>query len=136
MDIETILKNVGEVSSRFSMQRNERQRRTALVEADFAELRDAGFLLTGVPVEQGGVWESLHRSARPVCEILRILAHGDPSVALVCAMHPTVLAFWLASPTAPSPVGEAMDGATAMRLRDRPRRGLVGHNHVGARKRW
>ena len=101
MDIQTILKNVGEVSSRFSMQRNERQRRTALVEADFAELRDAGFLLTGVPVEQGGVWESLHRSARPVCEILRTLAHGDSSVALVCAMHPTVLSFWLASPTAP-----------------------------------
>ena len=107
MDIETIRKNVGDVSSRFSGERNERQRRTALVEADFAELRDAGFLLTGVPVEQGGVWESLHRSARPVCEILRTLAHGDPSVALVCAMHPTVLSLWLASPTAPPPVGEA-----------------------------
>jgi alkylation response protein AidB-like acyl-CoA dehydrogenase len=114
VDIETILQNVGEVSFRFSTQRNERQQRVALVPADFAELRDAGFLLTGVPVEQGGVWESLHRSARPVCEILRILAHGDPSVALVCAMHPTVLALWLASPTAPSPFEEAW---TAQRRR-------------------
>lgn len=103
MDIETVLKNVGEVSSRFSSQRTERQRRTALAEADFSTLRDAGFLLTGVPVEQGGVWENLRRSARPVCEILRILAHGDPSVALVSAMHPSVLAVWLASPTVPTP---------------------------------
>ena len=106
MDIETILQNVRDVSSRFSTQRNERQQRVALVAADFDELRDAGFLLTGVPVEQGGLWENLHRSARPVCEMLRILAHGDPSVALVCAMHPAVLAFWLASPTAPSPFQE------------------------------
>lgn len=114
MDIDTILKNVSEVSSRFSRQRTERQQRTGLVAADFDELREAGFLLTGVPVDQGGVWEDLRRSARPVSAILRILAHGDPSVALVCAMHPTVLAFWLASPTAPSPFGEAW---TAQRRR-------------------
>ena len=83
MDIHTVLKNVGELSSRFAAERNERQQRRALVASDFAALRDAGFLLTGVPVEEGGVWQDLRHSARPVCEILRVLAHGDSSVALV-----------------------------------------------------
>ena len=27
---------------------------------------------------------------RTVCELLRVLASGDSSVALVCAMHPVV----------------------------------------------
>jgi alkylation response protein AidB-like acyl-CoA dehydrogenase len=105
--MNTVQKNVSEVSSRFAHQRAERQQRDALVAADFDELREAGFLLTGVPTDQGGVWQDLRHSARPVCEILRTLAHSDSSVALVCAMHPSVLAFWLASPTAPPPFGEA-----------------------------
>ncbi len=37
-------------------------------------------------------------SARPLCEIYRRLASADPSVALVSCMHPSVIAFWLASP--------------------------------------
>ena len=107
MDVHTVLKNVGELSSRFAAERNERQQRRALVASDFAALRDAGFLLTGVPVEEGGVWQDVRHSARPVCEILRVLAHGDPSVALVCAMHPSVLAVWLTSPEVPPPFQEA-----------------------------
>jgi alkylation response protein AidB-like acyl-CoA dehydrogenase len=107
MDIHTVLKNVGELSSRFVAERNERQQRRALVASDFATLRDAGFLLTGVPVEEGGVWQDVRHSARLVCEILRVLAHGDSSVALVCAMHPSVLAVWLTSPEVPPPFQEA-----------------------------
>jgi alkylation response protein AidB-like acyl-CoA dehydrogenase len=107
MDIHTVLKNAGELSSRFAAERHERQQRRALVASDFAALSDAGFLLTGVPVEEGGVWQDVRRSARPVCEILRVLAHGDPSVALVCAMHPSVLAVWLTSPEVPPPFQEA-----------------------------
>lgn len=107
MDIHTVLKNLGDISSRFAAERTERQQRRALVTDDFAALRDAGFLLTGVPVEEGGVWQDLRRSTRPVCETLRILAHGDPSVALVCAMHPSVLAVWLTSPEVPPPSQEA-----------------------------
>jgi alkylation response protein AidB-like acyl-CoA dehydrogenase len=98
VDIHAVLRNLRDISSHFAAERTERQQRRALVSADFAELRDAGFLLTGVPVEEGGVWQGLRRSTRPVCETLRILAHGDPSVALVCAMHPSVLAVWLTSP--------------------------------------
>jgi alkylation response protein AidB-like acyl-CoA dehydrogenase len=107
MDVHTVLKNVGELSSRFAAERTERQQRRTLVASDFAALRDAGFLLTGIPVEAGGVWQDVRRSARPVCDILRVLAHGDPSVALVCAMHPSVLAVWLTSPEVPPPFQEA-----------------------------
>ena len=48
-------------------------------------------------------------SARPICEMLRTLAHGDSSVALVCAMHPVVLNFWMATAQAPSPFHKAWD---------------------------
>jgi hypothetical protein len=59
MDIHSVLKNLRDISSRFAAERTERQQRRALVTADFTELRDAGFLLTGVPVEEGGVWQDL-----------------------------------------------------------------------------
>jgi alkylation response protein AidB-like acyl-CoA dehydrogenase len=48
----------------------------------------------------------LKASTRPVCDILKTLAMGDPSVALVCAMHPVVLAYWLTQETAPEPYTE------------------------------
>jgi alkylation response protein AidB-like acyl-CoA dehydrogenase len=72
-------------------------------------LAEAGFLLTGVPAELGGVWESPPASVRAVAEIHRALARGDPSVALVASMHPTVLMAigWLAFPSATSPYDEA-----------------------------
>lgn len=81
MDVRPILENVRELSARFATERRERQQRRALVAADFAQLRDAGFLLTGVPVDQGGSWENVHQSTRPICDILRTLAHGDSSVS-------------------------------------------------------
>ena len=101
MDSRTILENVREVSARFAAGRRERQQRRELVAADFAQLREAGFSLTGVPVDQGGIWQSVQQSTRPLCELLRTLAHGDASVALVCAMHPTVLSFWLTKAQVP-----------------------------------
>jgi alkylation response protein AidB-like acyl-CoA dehydrogenase len=100
MNIEELQANVREVATWFASQRGERQQRRALDTADFARLADAGFLLTGVPASQGGVWESVPKSSRAVCELLRTLAGGDSSVALVASMHPAVLAFWLASPVA------------------------------------
>ena len=41
--------------------------------------------------------------------MLRVLAHGDASVALVCAMHPSVLNFWMATPEAPAPLRPAWE---------------------------
>lgn len=103
MDADTILRNVRQVAAGFAAERSGRQQRRTLFPEDFVELRKAGVLLTGVPVELGGMWEDVHHSTRPVCEIIRTLAHGDSSVALVCAMHPSVLGFWLNSPEVPSP---------------------------------
>jgi alkylation response protein AidB-like acyl-CoA dehydrogenase len=75
MDAQTILDNVREVSAHFAMERSERQQRRGLEVDDFAQLREAGFLLAGVPVDHGGIWESVRRSTRPLCELLRTLAH-------------------------------------------------------------
>jgi len=106
---DTILHKVREVAEGFAAERKERQQRRSLAAADFARLADAGFLLTAVPVDQGGMWEDVRRSTRPICNILKTLAHGDPSVALVSAMHPAVLGFWLGTPTVPSAFQKAWD---------------------------
>jgi alkylation response protein AidB-like acyl-CoA dehydrogenase len=109
VEAATVHENIRALSADFAMQRRERQQRRELVAADFARLGDAGFLLTGVPVEHGGIWQNVRQSARPICEVLRILAHGDSSVALVCAMHPVVLNFWMATAQAPPPFDKAWE---------------------------
>jgi alkylation response protein AidB-like acyl-CoA dehydrogenase len=78
-----------------------------LERADFDELRDAGLLLAAVPERMGGLWRSVGESTRPTCDALRTLARADSSVALVSAMHPAVLGFWLALRAAPTPAWEA-----------------------------
>jgi alkylation response protein AidB-like acyl-CoA dehydrogenase len=98
MNAATVLDNVRAVSDSFAADRKARQPRRHLDAADFARLREAGFLLTGVPEGKGGLWSSVAESTRPICEILRTLARGDASVALVSSMHPAVLSFWLATP--------------------------------------
>jgi alkylation response protein AidB-like acyl-CoA dehydrogenase len=44
----------------------------------------------------GGPWRSVPESTAPVARLLRTLGAADPSVALVSAMHPAVVGFWLA----------------------------------------
>jgi alkylation response protein AidB-like acyl-CoA dehydrogenase len=97
VDARTVLENVRTVSDEFAADRKERQRRRHLEQDDFTRLADAGFLLTGVPKSHGGLWESVPASTRSICEILRVLAQGDASVALVSSMHPAVLSFWIAT---------------------------------------
>jgi hypothetical protein len=82
-DAQAILANIRAVSARFAQERGKRQRRRTLVQADFGQLSAAGFLLAVVPLVQGGIWERVARSTRPICEMLRTLAYGDPSAALV-----------------------------------------------------
>jgi alkylation response protein AidB-like acyl-CoA dehydrogenase len=60
-------------------QRAERLARRALDAADLRRLAEAGFLLTGVPEESGGLWRSTAESLRPIGEVLRTLATADPS---------------------------------------------------------
>ena len=97
MQDQDVLDAAADIAQAWRGQRRERFARTSLDWADFAALRDAGFLHLAAPVEQGGTWRSAAESLRTVCETLRALAAGDPSPALVAAMHPAVLAFWLGS---------------------------------------
>jgi alkylation response protein AidB-like acyl-CoA dehydrogenase len=89
---------VREIAADWRADRAERQVRRHLDRADFARLRDAGLLRLIAPVDAGGLLESIEASARPMCGIYRELAAADPSVALVSSMHPSVIAFWLATP--------------------------------------
>jgi len=101
VDATNVHEGVARIAESWAADRAARQARRALDPADFAALRDAGFTLTGVPVELGGIWHDIRSSTRDVAEILRTIAHADPSVALVSSMHPAVLSFWLATPKVP-----------------------------------
>ena len=107
MNAQTVLDNIQQVAEGFATQRSERQTRRHLDRADFDALAAAGYPLVSVPVAQGGLWVDLATSTRTICELLRTLAKGDPSVALVSAMHPAVTAFWTCQPQAPAPYTEA-----------------------------
>jgi alkylation response protein AidB-like acyl-CoA dehydrogenase len=106
MKIETILENVPNLAQEFAARRDERQRRKEADPADYRRLQDLGIHLMAVPTDCGGTWESLRQSARPLCTVLRTVAHGDPSVALASAMHPLVLSPWRV-PEAPQPYTDA-----------------------------
>ena len=94
---------VGDLAAEWASARPERQARRHLERADFDRLRETGFLRAVVPEEHGGLWRSLPESTGPICSMLRTLATGDPSVALVAAMHPAVVGFWLALPDPSKP---------------------------------
>lgn len=98
-----VVERLEAVATQFAQQTPERQLRTALDRQDFDALAEAGFLKVGVPIEMGGLWRGLPNSIRLYADMVRTIAHGDPSVALVATMHPGVLIFWLASENAPAP---------------------------------
>jgi alkylation response protein AidB-like acyl-CoA dehydrogenase len=89
---------IADITDEWRANRPERQARRSLDPVDFERLAKAGFLHVAVPEESGGLWRSVAETTRPICETLRTLAAGDPSVALVASMHPAVLGFWLARP--------------------------------------
>ena len=93
---------VERIAECFAADRPDRQRRRSLDIQDFIALNEAGFLAMSLPARRGGLWEDRQRSARLMCTVVRTLAQGDSSVALVAAMHPSVLLTWLANPLAPS----------------------------------
>ena len=105
--VDSLRRDVESLVSTWKLQRSDRQARRNLERADFDALRDAGMLLTVVPVEDGGLWRGRASSARPVCELLRLMATADPAVALVSAMHPSVVGYWLCSPDPAQPDWEA-----------------------------
>ncbi len=88
---------VSKLAQAFAHARAERAARTELHDEDFRSLHEAGYTLTGIPASQGGLWRGVRDSVRGYGSLLRTLARADASVALVAAMHPSVLAFWLAA---------------------------------------
>jgi len=90
--------SIESLAAEWKAERPARQARRHLEAADFDGLRDAGFLHAAVPETEGGLWRSVAESTRPICAALRTLARSDPSVALVSAMHPAVIGFWLSQP--------------------------------------
>lgn len=105
MDFRTLENNLDALIERWSPDRPSRMPRVALEKADFDDLAAAGLTLTGVPTSHGGLWLDSRQSAAPVAGLLRKLARVDPSLALVAAMHPTVLAIWMVDLHEPAPDG-------------------------------
>lgn len=91
-----VARGIDELASEWRADRPARQARRHLDRDDFDRLRDTGFLKVAVPEAVGGLWRNVAESTRPACAALRALARSDPSVALVSAMHPAVIGFWLA----------------------------------------
>ncbi len=87
------------IADRWRPEQAERQARRNLDRADFAALGEGRLWATVVPTDMGGLWCDAQTSLRPVCDALRLIAAADSSVALVAAMHPSVIAFWLANPS-------------------------------------
>lgn len=98
MDYSTLQANISAIAADFAAHRGERQSRRHLDRVDFDRLREAGLLMVGVPKSDGGLWESAQQTVRPLSQVLRSLAGGDSSVALVSSMHPAVLSYWLTAP--------------------------------------
>ena len=101
MDTEPALQDFRDLADRFAADRHDRQRRNELDAADFERSRRPASCSPGYPTKAGGLFESVPRSTRAVAEILRVLAQGDSSVALVASMHPAVLSLWLATDEVP-----------------------------------
>jgi alkylation response protein AidB-like acyl-CoA dehydrogenase len=96
-DVAGVGRDVRAIAEGWRADRPQRQARRHLEASDFDDLRAAGLLRLPVPEADGGLWAGV-ASARPLCELYRSLAGADPSAALVSAMHPAVVGFWLLPP--------------------------------------
>ena len=91
---EELLTKIKALAREFAADRRQRQQRRALDPADIEALKAIGLHLAAVPEAYGGWWQGARTSLRVQCNALRLLAQGDPSLALVASMHPAVLTFW------------------------------------------
>jgi len=106
-DWRDVRARVAALAADFAAQRDERLARTRLDRADFDRLAEAGWLRVAVPASHGGLFDGVRTSIRPIAEMLRTVARGDGSVALVAAMHPAVLIYWAALAEADAPFEDA-----------------------------
>ncbi len=94
--MKSLADKISQISTDFAAQRSQRQLLTRLNRDDFQLLKDAQYPLVVLPENEGGFWKSFEQSTRSICNLLRTLAQGDSSLALVSAMHPAVVSYWLA----------------------------------------
>ncbi len=92
-----VAEDIARLVARWREERSARQARRHLERSDVDALRATVLLTMVVPVDEGGSWVDITTSTRAIAETYRLLARGDPSVALVSVMHPSVVGFWLAS---------------------------------------
>jgi alkylation response protein AidB-like acyl-CoA dehydrogenase len=102
LNAETLLADIRCLAREFAADRRRRQLSRALDPADVERLKAIGLHLAAVPEANGGRWQDRARSLRPLCQALRLLAQGDPSLALVASMHPAVLSNWRELPDPPT----------------------------------
>ncbi|MBV1876985.1 MAG: acyl-CoA dehydrogenase family protein [Pseudomonadales bacterium] len=107
MQSHQIIENLSQIAAKFAGQRTERQQRRHLEKADFDLIAEAGFLQTGIAAADGGLWTDVQQCIRPYAAMIHTIAMGDPSVALVSAMHPCVLIFWIAAGKPPQEAAPA-----------------------------
>lgn len=107
MNSATVQSRVEAIAEVFAAQRPTRQLRRSLDQDDFRRLAEAGFTALGAPVSMGGLWQDIPTSTRMACNLVRTIAKGDPSVALVSAMHPAVASFWQCQPEPPAQFADA-----------------------------
>jgi alkylation response protein AidB-like acyl-CoA dehydrogenase len=114
-DTQAVIDRVRALADEWARDRPQRQRRRELDAADFEQLRQTGIHLACMPAEEGGLWDGRVQSTRLICDLLRVLAGADSSVALVSAMHPAVLVTtrWLDRSTAPEPYRVAWEAQRA-----------------------
>jgi alkylation response protein AidB-like acyl-CoA dehydrogenase len=99
------------VAADFATEHAARAARTHLERDDFDRLRDAGFQRLVLPASMGGLWRGVRASTRDVAEAIAVVAGGNASVALVAAMHPAVLAYFLLATEAGAGAGPAVADA-------------------------
>jgi len=107
LSTDSVLDALDALADTWRAERDERFGRRSLVREDFDALAATGYLRLIVPESHGGLWRSLNETGPIIVDAVRRLARADQSVALVASMHPAVLVFWAATPTADEANGHA-----------------------------
>jgi alkylation response protein AidB-like acyl-CoA dehydrogenase len=107
IEAEEVATAVDAIAEAWRADRRDRQARRHLERSDFDALREAGLLTLGIPASSGGAWHGFEASIRGLCNVYRRLAGGDPSVALVSSMHPSVISYWTVNADPSQPDWEA-----------------------------
>jgi alkylation response protein AidB-like acyl-CoA dehydrogenase len=83
LEANTAIERARELSARFALTAAEHDRTGAFPSSNFEALSEAGLLNLTIPRSSGGSGVGLETA----CRVVETIAHGEPSTALVYAMH-------------------------------------------------